>query len=164
MLDTFKWSSPLGISVGIFLAIGALWLLVGMLTMLLLNKTSGPHILFVSNPTDAAYFGASPDDLLATDPALFKLRTILLRVVAGFLVLSGLIFLSVAWFALRERQAWALISLSTGALVAIFFWALALLPYSRQGIRLTISDLPPFIWIPAVLLGPGIILGWLGFR
>ena len=164
MTDAFRWTSPLGISVAIFLAIGSLWFLVGSLTLVLLNRTTGPKILFVSNSTDAAYFGDSPEHLLASDTALFKLRTVLIRVIAGFLVLSGLLFLFVAWFALRERQPWALISLAASGLLAISFWAVALLPYFRMRIPVTLGDLPPFMWIPAALIVPATILGWLGLR
>ena len=164
MTEAFRWTSPIGISVAIFLGIGFLWLLIGTLTIVLLNRTTGPQILFVSNSTDATYFGDSPDHLLATDTALFKLRTILIRVIAGFLVLSGLLYLFVAWYALRERHTWALVSLGAGGLLATFFWAVALLPYFRQGIHVTVGDLPPFIWIPAALIVPAIVLGWVGLR
>ena len=164
MAESFRWLSPLGTSVAIFLTIGALWVLIGVLTLLLLNRTTGPQIIFVSHPTDAAYFGSSPDELLASDPAVFKLRTLLIKVIAGFLVLSGLLFLSIAWFALKQGHTWALLSLASSALLVIAFWALALLPYFRAGIRVTIGDLPPFMWIPAALIIPAILLGWIGLR
>ena len=164
MEESFKWFSPLGISVALFLAFGTLWVLIGALTVPLLGKGIGPAIIFVSNSTDEAYFGRSPSELLASDPALSKLRTLLLTVIAGFLLLAGVLFLSVAWFGLRQGQTWALTALSVAGILALGFWVLSLLPYARSGIRLTIGDLPPFMWIPALLILPAIILGWIGLR
>jgi len=164
LAEPFKWFSPLGISVALFLAIGTLWVLIGALTVPLLGKGIGPAIIFVSNSTDEAYFGTSPSELLASDPALSKLRTLLLTVIAGFLLLGGALFLSVAWFGLRQGQAWALTALSVAPILALGFWVLSLLPYARSGITLTIGDLPPFMWIPALLILPAIILGWIGLR
>ena len=88
----------------------------------------------------------------------------LLTVIAGFLLLAGVLFLFVAWFGLRQGQTWALVSLSVAGILALVFWALSLLPYFRSGIPVTIEDLPPFMWIPALLILPAIILGWIGLR
>ena len=164
MAEPFKWFSPLGISVAVFLAIGTLWILIGALTVPLLGKGIGPAIIFVSNSTDEAYFGRSPSQLLASDPALSKLRTLLLTVIAGFLLLAGVLFLSVAWFGLRQGHTWALTALAVAGILALGFWVLSLLPYARSGITLTIGDLPPFMWIPAIFTLPAIILGWIGLR
>lgn len=162
MAEPFGWSSYLGISVGLFLFIGGLWVVIGVLTVLLLNRNVGPRYLFVSNSADSAYFGASPERLLSDDQALFKLRTILIRVIAGFLVTAGLLYISIAWFALRQGHLWALLSLVASGMLGTLFWALALSPYIRQGVQLRIRDLPPFIWLPAVLLIPAFVLGWIG--
>jgi len=164
LAEPFKWFSALGISVALFLAIGTLWLLIGALTVPLLGKGIGPAIIFVSHSTDEAYFGRSPSELLASDPALSKLRTLLLTVIAGFLLLAGVLCLSVAWFGLRQGQTWALTALSVAGILALGFWVLALLPYARSGIPLTIGDLPPFMWIPALSILPAIIFGWIGLR
>ena len=104
MAESFKWFSPLSISVALFLAIGTLWVLIGALTVPFHNRSTGTEGIFVSHSTDEAYFGRSPSELLASDPALSKLRTMLLTVIAGFLLLAGVLFLSVAWFGLRQGQ------------------------------------------------------------
>jgi len=162
MASSFSWLSPLGISVGIFLAIGALWFVIGALTVPLHDRSTGSEMLFVSHSTDSAYFGASPSELLASTPAIAKLRTLLLTVIAGFLLLSGSAFMLLAWYGLRTGQPWALGTLAIGAVLAIVWWTLALLPYFRSGIRVTLGDLPPFMWIPAILVLPAAILGWIG--
>lgn len=162
MADSFRWFSPLGASVALFSAIGALWVLIGALTVPLLNRRGGSEILFVSHSTDTAYFGGSPSDLLASDAALLKFRTMLLTVVAGFLLLAGFTFIFLAWFGLRSGQVWALVALAISGLLALICWGLALFPYFQSGISVTIADLPPFMWVPAFLILPAIILGWLG--
>ena len=162
MAESFWWASPLGVSVGLFLAIGILWVLIGALTVPFHSKATGTEMIFVSHSTDTSYFGRSPSELLSSDVALSKLRTLLLTVIAGFLLLAGFLFLSVAWFGLKQGQLWALVALAVGGLLGMSFWALALLPYFRSGIPVTIGDLPPFMWIPAVLILPATLLGWLG--
>jgi len=164
MSESFRWSSSLGVSVAIFLAISALWIMIGVLSMVLVSRWSGVRYLFVSNSADTAYFGEAPERLLEEDPALSKLRKLLLEVMAGFLVMAGVLFGAIAWFALRQAQPWALYALGTGGAAAIAFWAIALSPYVRQGVRLTLGDVPPFMWVPALLLVPALILGWIGLR
>jgi len=163
MTDPFRWTNPLGVSVVLFLAIGALWLLIGLLAVPL-HKRANPDYLFVSTPTDTAYFGAAPSELAPAGSALAKLRTLLLTVISGFLLLAVVLLISVAWFGLRQGQPWALASLALGILLAVAFWALALLPYFQARVPVSLGDLPPFIWIPAALLVPATILGWIGLR
>lgn len=161
MNESFQWISPLGVSVILFLVIGALWILIGALTPFFLKKDS-PDILFVSHRTDTAYFGGTPPELASPGSALAKFRAMLLFVASGFLLMVGSLVFCIAWFGLRQGQSWALAALALGILVAISLWALALLPYARAGISLRIGDLPPFMWIPAVLILPAIVLGWIG--
>lgn len=162
MNPTFNWLSPLGLSSAFFLGIGILWILIGALTVPLLGKSTGSEMIFVSHSTDTAYFGKTPSDLLGADPALGKLRTLLLTVIAGFLLLSGTLVVLLTWFGLRARQPWSLAALSLGIVLAVALWAVALLPYLRSGIRVTLGDLPPFMWVPAMLIVPATIFGWVG--
>jgi len=46
----------------------------------------------------------------------------------------------------------------------LIFWLAALRPYFRPGVNLTFGDVPPFMWVPAALLLPAVILGWIGLR
>ena len=163
MTEPFRWTSPLGVSVIIFFAIGALWILIGILTVPL-HKRAAPDILFVSPSTDTAYFGALPSELAPAGSPLAKFRTLLLTILAGFLLLGGSLVLSIAWFGLKQGQPWALAALAIGVLFAVAFWWLALLPYFLAGIRVGLGDLPPFIWVPTVLILPAVVLGWIGLR
>lgn len=161
--DAFKWLSPLGISVSLFLVIGVLWVLIGALTIPL-HKRSGADIVFVSNGPDSSYFGGRPSELLSPDSPLAKLRSLLLIVIAGFLLLAGVTFVAIAWFGLRGGQAWTLYALAAAGGMAILVWTLALSAYVRAGVSLTLGDIPPFMWVPAVLIVPATVLGWLGLR
>lgn len=164
MTEPFRWSSVLGISVGLFMIIGLLWVLIGVLTVPLHQKGADASIVFVSTRTDTAYFGDTPSHLLSSDPALDRFRTQMLTVIAGFLLLAGTLFIAVAWFGLRTRSSWALVALALGGVLAVTFWVVALLPYFRAGVRLTFADAPPFIWVPGILIVPASVLGWIGIR
>lgn len=163
MSEPFSWTGPLGISVILFSVIGVLWILVGVLAVPL-HKRGNPDYLFVSQPVDTAFFGAPPSQLAPLDSPLARFRTLLITVLSGALVLGGILFLFVAHFGLRQGHAWALPALAISGLVAVVFWAIALLPYFRAGIPVGLGDLPPFIWVPSALILPAVILGWLGIR
>lgn len=158
----FQWLSPLGISVVLFLLYGLVYILIGVLTPLLLNRGIGPTILIVSPRTDSIVFGRSPAELLRDDPALFQLRTILLRIIGGLLFAAGCFHLALTWFGLRQGQPWALAALTVGGLAVLPYWYLALRPYFQPGVNLTLGDTPPFMWVPAALLLPAVVLGWIG--
>ena len=162
MDETTKWISPLGASVIMLLLIGFLWILIGALTVAMHDRQTGRGTLFTSGRADKAYFGRDFRQLMASEPALAKLRTLLLTVIAGFLLLLGVVFVSLAWFGVRNGHSWAVITLGLGGNVAVFFWGLALLPYVQAKISLTLIDLPPFIWIPSLLILPVSLLGWIG--
>lgn len=164
MTEPSRWWSPLGVSVALFLVIGGLWLFVGALSFPLHRRGAGAQYVFVSARADTAYFGRSPSELVGSDPAFDKLRTMMIAVIAGLLLLAGATFVFVSWFGLRNGSTWALASLSLGGLLAIALWVFALLPYVKAGVRLTLADVPPFMWVPAILLVPATILGWLGLK
>ncbi len=161
MSEGFQWVSPLGASVALFLVQGVLWLLIGVATPFLLDAgAGGPAILIVSERTDTAVFGSPPRDLLANDRRIATLRGILLRIVGGLLFAASALVIAVAWFGLRGGQSWALITLVLVGAAVLPFWWVALRPYA--GVPITLADLPPFMWVPAALLVPASVLGWLG--
>jgi len=128
MSESFPWASPVGLSVLLFLAIGVLWILIGLLTVPL-HKKANPDTLFVSQSTDTAYFAAPPSQLAPLGLPLSKLRIMLLTVISGLLGLAGCLFVSAALFGLRYGQTWALGALAIAGLAAVLIWAIALLPY-----------------------------------
>lgn len=160
----FKAYHPLAIGVGLFIFIGLLWILIGLLSAALTGKNIGPPMVFISTRTDTAFFGEDPQTLLQGNRPLFLLRNMLVDVLAGFLTLSGLLVLALAWFGLRAAQPWALGALALGLPAALIFWVKALAPYPRAGVPLALGDIPPFMWLPALLYLPAVLLSWLGMR
>lgn len=160
----FQWVSPLGVSRLLFLVIGALYLLIGVLAPFMIDAQPGRQVLFASHRTDAAIFGEAPIDILNRDATLARLRTMLYFVIAAMLVMSGALIIALAWFGLRDRQAWALAALAVSESALLPYWFLILRPYFQPTVAATLSDLPPFIWIPALLFIPATILGLLGLQ
>lgn len=146
----------------LFLVAGGLWTLVGMLTPPLMDRGVGQPMLFVSERADTQLFSASPDEILDTNPDLVTLRGVLIRTLAGLLVAAGLLTVGVAWFGLSEPRTWALSLLTVVGLVVIPYWWVALTPYREAGIRLTLGDVPPLMWVPAVAMPIASVLGWVG--
>jgi hypothetical protein len=126
--------SALGISVALFALSGAFWIVIGALTPPLLNPTGG-RFLIISARTDLALFGAAAPELIAADPALGRLRTIVLVMLAGMLLASGIFEIAVALFALREGHAWALAALVLAHAAVLPFWWTVFEPYRAAGTR-----------------------------
>jgi hypothetical protein len=158
----FQWLSPLGISVVLFLLYGALNVVIGIGIPFLHNVGIARQLLIVSPRTDSIVFGQAPSQLLQNDLPLRKLRTILFQIMGGPYLAAGCLFLTITWFGLREGRAWAFTTLTGCSLAMLPFYYLALRPYFRPGVNLTLFDIPPFMWVPAVLLIPAVVLGWIG--
>lgn len=159
----FRWLSPLGISTALFLFYGALYIFVGVLTPILSDTKMGRQSLIISARTDRAVFG-DPEKLLQNDPALAKLRAIMFNMLSGFLVAAGVLVIMLAWFGLRQGQDWALGALALAGVVVLPFWWLVFRPYLNAGAPIGLSDIPPFMWVPGVLLTPAVVLAWIGLR
>jgi len=157
------WASPLGASTALFVLYGAVWLLIGVLTPFLHDSATGRTMLFLSPPTDAALFGADPTSLLA-DPALSRLRSLLMIALGSMLAAAGILVIAIALFALRAGQGWSLAALTLAGLAVLPFWLLVFRPYAAAGIAVGVGDVPPFMWVPTTLLVPAAVLGWIGLR
>ena len=160
----FSWLSPLGISVMLFLLSGVLHFLIGVLTPFLIDSGFGRKILFISNRTDTEFFGTEPSLLLQQNPDVDKIRKLLAGGMGGFLAVVGIFIIAVSWFGLRGQQTWALVTLALCGFILAAGWYLTLRFYINANIRLTLADLPPVFWIPAVSLLPAVVLGWIGLK
>jgi hypothetical protein len=142
---------------------GALWLAIGVLTPVFMDRDFGRTTLFGSPRTDAALYGDRPERLLETNRELATFRGVALRAIGGLLVAAGVSVLAIAWFGLREVVAWPLTTLTVVSLAVLPYWWLAFRPYREAHIPLSLLDLPPFMWIPGVLMPMASVLGWLAF-
>jgi len=161
---TFHWATPLGASVLCFLVSGVVHLMIGILTPIFVNSKFGHSAVFISQRTDSQLFGATPSELLERNEELALFRTLFLTNAGGSLVIIGLFMVSLAWFGLRQHQAWAFVTLVLAGLIVLPYWFLVFKPYWNAGITIRFADLPPVFWIPTLLLFPGVIFGWLGLR
>jgi hypothetical protein len=119
--------------------------------------------LFLASAAFQAY-GSSPADIMAREPAVRGYRDSMWFIVAGLLVAVGILQGTVTWFGLRNGAPWALPVLVLVGVALVAYWVLALWPYVRANAPLTLGDLPPFIWVPALLLVPATVCSWLGLR
>lgn len=158
-----KASGMLTASVVMFMLVGALWVFVGVLAVPLHKKGSEATIVFVSGRTDTAFFGKTPSEMMS-DPAVSAFRTMMITIISGGLLGAGAFLMSLTWFGIRAGHRWALWTSAVGCLLAAALWLLALAPYPKAGVKLTLGDAPPFIWLPALLLLPATVLGYLGLR
>lgn len=159
----FRWFSPLGISVALFLFYGAFYIFIGALTPVMMNSEIGRQVTVSSAQKDSALLGGPLPELLKASPALAKLRTMLLNMIGGLLVVAGILVMAVAWFGLRPGQIWALATLTIAGVVVLPFWWLVFRPFAHAGIGVGL-DLPPFMLVPGLLLLPAALLGWVGLR
>jgi hypothetical protein len=136
-----------------------MWLVIGTLTPFLLNTGRG---LIITERTDTIYFGRTPKDVLETEPAVGKLRTLLLYWISGFLIAAGVAFVSLTWFGLRDGHTWALATLAVAGIAGVALWVISLVPYARAGVHFSLGEVPPFIWLPAACIPVATILGWIG--
>ena len=160
----FHWFSSQGISVMLFLMYGGFYILIGVLTPFFSESNQEKQGVIISYRTDKKLFGEEPGKLMKDNKSLADLRKIMLPMLAAMLLVSGLLIISIAWFALRTNQAWSLIVLAIAGLVVLPYWWLVFKPYFDVGIRIRLADAPPFIWDPAFLYLPAVILGWIGLR
>lgn len=150
-------------SAGLYVAYGVVWLLIGVLAAFLLDRTGRSTLVVYSGRTDTALFGATPDEFLA-DPRVRTLRRVIMMMLASMLVASGILVIAVAQFGLRAGERWALIALTLVPLAVLPGWWASMRPYRRAGVRFTLGDIPPFMWVPTALYVPAVVLGWLALR
>jgi hypothetical protein len=160
----FHWNSSLGISVILFLLYGLIYIVIGSLEPFMSQTSIGKTMIVISPRTDEKLFGDKPEKILAENNLMANLRKIIFNMLAAMLLVSGILIISIAWFGLKTGNIWALIVLSVAGIIVLPFWWLVFKPYFDAGIKITITDLPPFIWLPALLYLPAIILGWKGLK
>ena len=161
----FRWLSPLGISVILFLVLGLFNVLIGILTPVFVRSPdrSPSKILLTSTRPDTALLGASPDDLVAKDPALLKVRLVLVNWLAAFMLGFGVLQVVLSWFGLRSGQTWALWGLTLADLSMLPAIWISLRPYANVAAMPGLGEMPPFITI-LILIPIAAVLGFVGLR
>jgi hypothetical protein len=120
----------------------------------------GPPGLFHSRP-DEALFGSEP----IADRDAIRVRVLGIMLwdwLSGTLVSAGILELAVVWFGLARGERWGFVALSVANLAVAPYYTLIVGRYVRGGARLRILEIPPLIWVPAMLAPLAILLGWIG--
>lgn len=124
------------------------------------SSHSGPPGLFHPR-ADEALFGSDP--IAERDaPRVRVLGIMLWDWLSGTLVSAGLLELAVVWFGLVRGEGWAYVTLIVANLALAPYYALIVGRYVRVGAGLRILEVPPLIWVPAILVPIAIVLGWIG--
>ncbi len=124
----FRWLSPLGIAVILFLLYGVMNAVSGALTPFFVrpDRLATENVLFMSERTDTTLFEGAPQDVMAQNKPLGLFRQLMSIWLGGLMLSFGLLQLAVAWFGLRQGQAWALWTLTVSDLAMAPFWVLIL--------------------------------------
>lgn len=153
-------ASALAWSVGLCLAAGAVHFLIGALTPFF---GFPPGIVGLSARTDQQAWNRTSAELLQ-DPVVRDLRTHHHIMLGGLLVFLGLAEMALAWTGLRAGAPVALYALSLAWAGSLAYWIAMVMQFVRLGAHPTLWDLQPFVWVPTLLLAPGLVLGWVALR
>ena len=159
--------NPLFLASVLFALGGVVDALIGAATWIVTRTTAiPPEETMLLNPgADRALFGDSPQTLLAHDASLALLYRLTFDLIGGLLFAFGIMQVAIAWFALREGQAWALGALVIADLVFVGGWALVISRYAGAGAPIIGGTiLPPNLLVPLVLLLPAAILAYVGLQ
>ena len=164
----FAWNSTLGYSVMLFLLITFLYLVLGVVTPLTANKYCARWTelfgLVFSPRSDKAAFGKSAKEIVDQDPSVMVTKISIYQLHFGMYLAVAILHFCLVWFGLRHGHAWALWALAASDVAIVFFFLMAVRTFSTQLTQLHFGDLPPFIYVPGMILPFAVILGWLGLR
>lgn len=150
----------LGTARSLFVFVGVFWSAIGVAGAALVGRRVGAAYVFVSVRADTALFGGLPEEALAADRNLATLKVMLVRALCGFMLAAGVLCAAVAWFGLAEPRIWALTTLTAVGLIVLPYWWFTLAPYRAAGYTLRLADIPPFMWVPAIVMPIASVLGW----
>ncbi|MEO8954083.1 MAG: hypothetical protein ABI396_09485 [Ktedonobacteraceae bacterium] len=135
----FRWRSLLGVSVGLFLLFGILLNIVPALLvplLLHLNGPAGAGWLVVSNQADATLIGRSLADIGKHEPRLGAFFVSFMDTMCAYMLSFGIVYVTIAWFALRRGHWWAFWTLVVSSLVVLPYYALIAVTYASFGVSL----------------------------
>ena len=167
-LAAFRWASPLGVSVALFLLINAAYLVMGLLAPIAF-RLFGPELsdkfgLVFSPRTDTAVFGRSAAEIAREQPAAQVIKVSVYDMLSGLYLAVAILHFPIVWLGLRQGQAWSLWTLTAADLAIVLLFALAVHHYSAHLVQLRITDLFPYVLVPAFILPFAAVLGWIGLR
>jgi hypothetical protein len=159
----FRWLSPLGASMALFLLYGAVLLAIGIQWSVFIHTSTQPALL-TSVRTDTAVFGQPPAVLRQNDPTLSTVETAQEDWRDGMFFCFGIGVMAIAWFGLRRGERWALWTLTLVGLGMLPYAVLYMQPVLRTGAPWGLLDLPPLLTFQALVVPVAVLLAWIGLR
>ena len=156
--------APLRVSVAIFLGWGGILAVAGGAGAGLTASVMHRRFVFMSGRTDAGFLGASIAQLYAADPALEKTVAIYMTMMSAVLGAMGIAMMSLAWFGLRRRSKGALAGLVLMPVPIVAWFLVVLGRYRAHGVSVQFGDVPPFVWVGAIVAIVGAVFGWQGLH
>ncbi|HLC02727.1 MAG TPA: hypothetical protein VJK02_06800, partial [Anaerolineales bacterium] len=125
---TFRWLSPLGISVAMFLLSAAIHVLTPIAGLFLLHRygpispQTSQYFVF-SARAEEAWLGKAPAVLVEEFSGLRRLYLVLVDFTEAFTLGFAILTIGLTWFGLRTGQTWALWTVVAGhlAMLAIYW-------------------------------------------
>lgn len=160
----FRWRSPLGVTVGLFLLWGALNAFLAVFVPVSLHRGGAGAVgaLVLSPEADAALLGRSLADIARDDAGLNAYLVSFMDTMCAQMMAYAIVHLGITWFALRRGQAWALGIAAAGALASFIYFIPVVVTYEHLGVP--VGGLPTVLAIPAVIVLGATALGWFGLR
>jgi hypothetical protein len=148
MKTDFSWASPIGLSSILFMAIAAIYVLIGGIGLIL--------IIIFAKPIA---------DVNRDSPQIGNYISILMIVFCSFMVSMGILQFGIAKYALIEAARWALwYSVISNLFMLIIYWVVVIVPVMKEFKVGYFALWHPYALIPTLLLPIATILGWLGLK
>jgi hypothetical protein len=168
-LTEFRWFTPLGVAVFLFLLQGLLTIVASLIAIVFNPRiTTAPYRIeggfLLSGRMDSLFYGKSMAEIIQANPQLLEIDRYTLYVRAGIWLAFGIFQIALTWFGIRQGQVWAFWTVVLANIVALAGWLAVILPFVRKGIPLGL-DLPPVVLLLAVLILPiAGTIGWIGLH
>ena len=119
----------------------------------------------VSNQADATLIGRSLVDVGKHEPRLGAFFVSFMDTMCAYMMSFGIVYVTIAWFALRRGHWWAFWTLVVSSLVVLPYYALIAVTYASFGVSLndlyrSFSSFSPVV----LLVAAATALGWWGLR
>ena len=161
----FRWRSPLGIAVALFLFYGGANVVAAVSVPVSLH-TNGPGAsgvpLILDVNTDSAMLGTPLTQLREAQPRLSAFLVGFMDSMCAYMMAFAIVFLAVTWFALRNRLQWATWTLLLGTLAILPYYALIAATYSSFNVAAA-SAVAPILSSLAIGLAATAV-AWVGLR
>lgn len=159
---TFRWRSSLGVASGLFLLSGAVSVLSALLVPLSLHLNGAAAVpgLVLSEAADTALLGRSVPQIATQDPRLGDYLVSFMDTMCAQMMIFGLAYLAIAWFAFRRAEVWAFWALAISGLAWVPYYFMIAATYGTRGVSIGLGDY--FVVVFALPTLIAIAVGWRG--